>query len=250
MGNLLVTDFHGFFGLKPDYFSSMVLTVLGMVFIINGFNLIDGIDGLAAITGIISTIAFSTWFFINGNLHIPILGAALIGGLFAFSYYNVFSKRQKIFMGDTGSLLLGFLLSVIAVHFSEFTRLSNSTHHTYTMNSGPGVAMAILIVPIIDTTRVFFLRISQGKSPFTADKNHIHHRMLALGFSHLQVSLIIGAINIAFVILGFYFRNLGMLRLIGLVIGLGLFVAYIPSLVLYRKRRHAIRRWRAIKKQR
>jgi hypothetical protein len=114
------------------------------------------------------------------------------------------------------------------------------------MNSGPAVALAILIVPVIDTTRVFFLRVSQGKSPFTADKNHIHHRMLALGFTHLQTSLIIGGINIAFIILGYYLRNLGMLKLTLLLFILGIFTAYIPSLFLYHKRKEAMRRLNSI----
>jgi UDP-N-acetylmuramyl pentapeptide phosphotransferase/UDP-N-acetylglucosamine-1-phosphate transferase len=246
MGDLRITDLHGFFGLQLNYLASVILTVFLMVFIINGFNLIDGIDGLAAITGIITIISFGIWFYINGNYHIPIMGAALVGGLLAFSYYNVFSKHQKIFMGDTGSLLLGFLLAVVAVHFSEFTIADNHPFHKYSMNSGPAVALAILVVPVIDTTRVFFLRISQGKSPFTADKNHIHHRMLALGFNHIQTSLILGAINIGFVILGYSLRNLGMLKLTLLIFILGLLIAYIPSLFLYWKRRDVVQRLNSI----
>lgn len=248
LGGLQITDFHGFFGLQPDPFWGTILTIVGMVFIINGFNLIDGIDGLAAITGIVTMLSFSTWYFINEDYHIPTLAAALVGGLLAFAYYNIFSKRQKIFMGDTGSLILGFLVAVVAVHFSEFNRPDNQYKLLNTMNSAPAVAMAILIVPIIDTLRVFMLRVSQGNSPFMADKNHIHHRMLALGFSHLQISLIIGAINIAFVILAFSLRNLGMLKLSILVLSLGFMVAYIPSIALYYKRRHFIRRLRSIRK--
>ena len=246
MGNLRITDLHGFFGIDINYLASVIISIFLMVFIINGFNLIDGIDGLAAITGIITIISFGIWFYMNGNYHIPIMSSALVGGLIAFSYYNVFSKHQKIFMGDTGSLLLGFLLSVVAIHFSEFTIPSKFPDHPFTMNSGPAVALAILIVPVIDTTRVFFLRVSQGKSPFTADKNHIHHRMLALGFTHLQTSLIIGGINIAFIILGYYLRNLGMLKLTLLLFILGIFTAYIPSLFLYHKRKEAMRRLNSI----
>ena len=250
LGGLTITDFHGFFGLQPDPFWGTILTLVGMVFLINGFNLIDGIDGLAAITGIIVMLSFSSWYFINEDYHIPTLAAALIGGLFAFAYYNIFSKSQKIFMGDTGSLVLGFLVAVVAVHFSEFNKPDNRHELIYDMNSAPAVAMAILIVPIVDTLRVFMLRVSQGNSPFMADKNHIHHRMLALGLSHLQISLIVGAVNIAFVILGFSLRNWGMLRLSILVLSLGFFVAYIPSWILFYKRRHFIRRLRRIKRAR
>ena len=248
MGDLRITDLHGFFGLKIDYLASVVITVFIMVFIINGFNLIDGIDGLAAITGIISILSFGIWFYLNGNYHVPIMSAALVGGLLAFSYYNVFSKRQKIFMGDTGSLLLGFLLAVVAIHFSEFTIPNKYPGHSFVMNSGPAVALAILIVPVIDTTRVFFLRISQGKSPFAADKNHIHHQMLALGFTHIQTSLIIGGINIAFIILGYYLRNLGVLKLTFLIFIVGIIVAQIPSLFLLWKRRGIVKRLQSINK--
>ena len=248
MGDLRITDLHGFFGLNINYLASVIISVFIMIFIINGFNLIDGIDGLAAITGIITIVSFGIWFYINGNYHIPIMSSALVGGLLAFSYYNVFSKRQKIFMGDTGSLLLGFLLSVVAIHFSEFTIPSKFPNHPYTMNSGPAVALAILIVPVIDTTRVFFLRVSQGKSPFTADKNHIHHRMLALGFTHIQTSLILGTVNIAFVILGYSLRNLGMLKLSLLIFILGIFIAYLPSMFLYFKRKDAVKRLNSINK--
>ncbi len=249
LGDLRITDFHGFFGLQPDPLWSVIFTIVGIVFIVNGFNLIDGIDGLAAITGIISILSFSIWFYINGYFHIPVLASALVGGLLAFGYYNIFSKRQKIFMGDTGSLLLGFILAVVAIKFSEFNRPDNRPDLIYTMNSAPAVALAILIVPIVDTLRVFFLRISRGDSPFSADKNHIHHRMLTLGFTHLQISLIIGGVNIAFVILAFVLRNLGMLKLSILIVTLGLAVANIPSVALFYKRRHLIRRLKQIRKR-
>lgn len=248
LGGLRITDFHGFFGLQPDALWGVILTLMGIVFIVNGFNLIDGIDGLAAVTGIISILSFSCWFYINGYYHIPVLASALVGGLLAFSYYNIFSKRQKIFMGDTGSLLLGFILAVVAVKFSEFNKHDNQADLAYSMNSAPAVAIAILIVPIVDTLRVFFLRISKGESPFSADKNHIHHRMLTLGFTHLQISLIIGGVNLAFVIMAYALRNLGMLKLTILVLSLGLGVANIPSLLLYRKRRPLVRRLKQIRK--
>ncbi len=235
IGDIRITDFHGFFGLKPDYFFSLGFTILLFTFLTNGFNLIDGIDGLAAIVGIVTITAFSIWFFINQQVEIPLMGAALIGSLLAFIYYNVFSKRQKIFMGDTGSLLIGFILSVVAVKFMELNILPNNL--PYQMNSAPAVAIAILIVPIIDTLRVFFLRLAHGKSPFTADKNHIHHRMLSLGYSHLRISLTIGAANIGFVILAYSLRNIGMLKLTGIILILGFMLASVPSFLIWLKKR-------------
>ncbi|MFT3738821.1 MAG: MraY family glycosyltransferase [Breznakibacter sp.] len=237
LGDIRITDFQGFFGIQPNYLTSVIFTMLFVIFIVNGYNLIDGVDGLAAITGIITVLAFSVWFYINDSFHMPILCATLSGGLLAFIYYNVFSKTQKIFMGDTGSLLIGLLLAVVAIKFIEFNKPSNHYLLDYTMNSAPSVAAGILVMPIMDTLRVFFLRLSKGTSPFTADKNHIHHRMLTLGFSHLQISLIIGGINILFVLLAYGLRNLGTLKLMVLLAVLGILVANIPSFAIYVKKR-------------
>jgi len=237
LGDIRITDFQGFFGLQPTYLGSVLFTMLFVVFIINGYNLIDGVDGLAAITGIITILAFAVWFYINGSYHIPILCATLSGGLMAFMYFNVFSKSQKIFMGDTGSLMIGFLLAVVAIKFIEFNKAENQHLLTYTMKSAPSVAAGIMVVPIIDTLRVFFLRLSKGMSPFTADKNHIHHRLLTLGFSHIQISLIIGCVNIAFVILSYSLRNIGTLKLMVFLLILGIFVANLPSIAIYFKKR-------------
>lgn len=147
-GNLRITSLHGFFGLELNYLGSVTITLFLFVFILNGLNLIDGIDGLASITGIISVTSFSIWFYMNGNYHIPVFSAALIGTLLAFSYFNVFSKTQKIFMGDTGSLLLGFLLAVVAIKFAEFNKPAHAPFLKYPMNSAPAVALGILIVPV------------------------------------------------------------------------------------------------------
>ncbi|WP_066627147.1 glycosyltransferase family 4 protein [Labilibacter marinus] len=236
-GDLRITSFHGFFGLEPSYLASVTITLVLFVFILNGFNLIDGIDGLASVTGMISITSFSIWFYINGNYHIPVFSAALLGALLAFTYFNVFSKRQKIFMGDTGSLLLGFLLAVVAIKFAEFNTPDNSTNLTYTMISAPAVILGILIVPVVDTLRVFVFRISKGKSPFTADKNHIHHRLLTLGYSHFHITIIIGLINIAFVLLSFWLRNLGTLKLTLLNLTLGLTLSYIPAILIHRRKK-------------
>ena len=240
-GDLRITSFHGFFGLEPNYLASFSITLFLFVFILNGFNLIDGIDGLASVTGLISITSFSVWFYINDNFHIPVFSAALIGALLAFGYFNVFSKQQKIFMGDTGSLLLGFLLAVVSIKFAEFNTPENSENLRFSMISAPGVALGILIVPIVDTLRVFIFRISKGKSPFSADKNHIHHRMLTLGFSHFQTSMIIGGINVGFVILSFSLRNLGTLKLTLLNLTLGIALSYLPAYFILRRKKKMLK---------
>jgi len=236
-GDLRFTSLHGFLGLDLNYLASFMITLVIFVFILNGLNLIDGIDGLASITTIIAITAFSIWFFINGSYHIPVFSSALIGALFGFIYFNVFSKTQKIFMGDTGSLLLGFLLAVVTVKFCEFNKPEYAPYLKYSMNAAPAVAIGILIVPVIDTLRIFVYRISKGKSPFTADKNHIHHRMLTLGFTHLQTSLIIGGVNIGFVVLSFALRNFGVIWLTVINLTLGLIFSYIPAFFIKRRKK-------------
>lgn len=237
-GDLRITDFHGFFGLRPDYFVSLAFSLLFLVFIVNGFNLIDGVDGLAAITGIVSITGFSVWFYINGEVVLPVLGAIVNGALLAFLYFNVLSKSQKIFMGDTGSLLIGFIVAVFGIRFMEYNVEPLRPALRFTMISAPAVALAILIVPVIDTIRVFFLRLSKGQSPFAADKTHIHHRLLTLGFSHIQVALLLGSVNVIFILLSYWLRDLGTIKLLSINMILGLVVFHLPSLAIrYRLRK-------------
>ncbi len=242
LGDVVITDFHGFFGIVPDVIFSFIFTILFFVFIINGFNLIDGVDGLAAIIGIIIISSFSFWFYINGNEIMTVLGVIINGSLMAFSYYNIFSRRQKIFMGDTGSLLIGFFVALFAVKFMESNIQDQKIYNAINMTSAPGVAFGILIVPIIDTLRVFFYRISRGQSPFHADKTHVHHRLLYLGLSHLQVSLLLGFINVLFIILSFSFKDLGTLRLLLINFILGWLIFQIPSFMVGKKRKKLLKK--------
>lgn len=235
MGDLRITDFHGFFGLQPDYFTSISLSVLFVIFIVNGFNLIDGVDGLAATTGALSTLAFTVWFFLNGDIHVTVLGAIVIGSLLGFLYYNVFSKKQKIFMGDTGSMIIGFILATLALRFMEANAQTVREGLEVQMISAPSVVVGILIVPVIDTLRVFFLRLSKGSSPFAADKNHIHHRLLTLGFTHIQVALILGGVNLFFIVLSFLLKDFGTLKLMTLNIVLGFIIFYLPAIFIKQK---------------
>ena len=247
-GDLIITDFHGFFGIHPNYFMSLFVTVLLMIFLINGYNLIDGVDGLAAITGIVATIGFSVWFLINGEFLIPILGVIIVGALLAFLYFNVFSKKNKIFMGDTGSLIIGFLMSVLAIRFMEFNTPAVRDSLTYTMTSAPAVAMGIMIVPIIDTLRVFFRRIIRGHSPFAGDKTHIHHRLLTLGFTHFQVALILGGVNVLFALMSYALKDFGMLKLLVLNLVLGISIFQLPSVAIRYKKKKMRTRKREIPK--
>jgi UDP-N-acetylmuramyl pentapeptide phosphotransferase/UDP-N-acetylglucosamine-1-phosphate transferase len=234
LGDIRITTFQCCLGFELDYFWSMFLSILFVVFVINGFNLIDGVDGLAAFAGVITISTFSFWFYFNGFEAIPVLGTIIVGSLAAFVYYNVFSARQKIFMGDTGSLLIGLFVAVFAIKFME----TNAEPMRYnlkflTMTSAPAVTLGVIIVPVIDTLRVFIRRITLGQSPFVADRSHIHHRLLTLGLTHLQISLVLAAINIIFIIFSFWFRNIGTVRLFVLVFVTGWLVFQLPSLLIH-----------------
>jgi len=231
-GDLRITEFHGFFGLQPDYFTSLLITVLFIIFIVNGFNLIDGVDGLAGISGVVSTLGFIYWFFINGDVHITILGAIVTGSLLAFLFYNVVARKQKIFMGDSGSMVIGFVLATLAIRFMEANLPEARDQLKMPMISAPAVVVGILIIPVVDTLRVFFLRLSQGNSPFVADKNHIHHRLLTLGFSHIQVAFILGGVNILFIISSYLLMNFGMLKLLVVNFVSGFIIFYLPAIFI------------------
>jgi UDP-N-acetylmuramyl pentapeptide phosphotransferase/UDP-N-acetylglucosamine-1-phosphate transferase len=135
-------------------------------------------------------------------------------------------------MGDTGSMLIGFILATLALRFMEANAPAVRDCLNFQMISAPSVVVGILIVPVIDTLRVFFLRLSKGNSPFVADKNHIHHRLLTLGCSHIQIALILAGVNILFITFNFLLKDLGMLKLMGLNLVSGFIIFYIPALLI------------------
>ena len=198
-GNLYFSSLHGFLGIY-EYNSQVVglfLTAFIIILIINSINLIDGIDGLASSVGILATLFFGTWFYLSGNIEYCLISAAMLGALLGFFRFNVSDGKLKIFMGDTGSMLLGLLLSVQIIMFNELN--INASENMFHISAAPAVSFAVLIIPLFDTLRVFIIRMSRGRSPFSADKNHLHHCMLKLGFTHVQSTLLIVLVNILFI---------------------------------------------------
>lgn len=235
LGDFRFTNLHGAFGIHEiSYASSFFLTLFAMIALINAINLIDGIDGLASGISIVITLAFGTWFLLSGHYEYGITSFSLTGTLVAFFLFNVFGKKNKIFMGDTGSLILGVIIVILAIKFNEF---SINQVGPYAVLSAPVVSIAILIVPIIDTLRVFFIRLSEKRSPFSPDMNHIHHNMLKLGKSHLSTTLTIVLFNIIFIAFAISLsRIVSINNLMIIVIATGFLIAYIPSLILNLKR--------------
>ena len=198
MTDIRITSFQGLFGIYDiDPNLSYPLTFIIMIGLTNAINLIDGLDGLAG--SIVVTIAgsFGIYFFLSDHLAFSFVAFALAGSVIGFLRYNMF--RATIFMGDTGSLVCGFIIATMSIYFVE----------TMSFDSGPAIAIGILIIPIFDTLRVFILRMFKGVSPFHPDKNHIHHKLLSYGLSQLTVVFILVILNLIIIAAVSYFSYLG-----------------------------------------
>lgn len=205
--DIRITHLHGIFGINeigiiPSYLISLFI----LIAIINAVNLIDGIDGLASGLGILYCLFFAIYFGLVGEAGWSFIGIGMIGSLAVFFIYNVFGNREKIFMGDSGSLLLGYLLTAFVFRFCEINALE-SIPAQFHMSASPAVAICVLTVPIFDTIRVSITRIKKGRSPFQPDKNHIHHLLLRTGLNHIQTTCILLLISLLFIALGIVGRN-------------------------------------------
>ncbi len=210
-GNLSFTSLHGFLGyweIKETW--GAILALFAIVGISNAINLIDGIDGLGATIGGVILSTFGVFFLVNSDVDWAIMCFAMVGSLGSFYRFNVFGLRNKTFMGDSGSLVLGTLIAMCTIHFNEFCK---NPDLFFPVSSAPAVSLGILILPIFDLARVSTIRLSKKTSPFAADKNHLHHRLLELGFNHFQSSLILGGVNLCFIILSFFCKDIGVIRL-------------------------------------
>jgi len=232
-GGIRFTNLHGILGLyEINYISSVLITLLAIVSIINATNLVDGIDGLAASIGIFSSIIFGIKFLITSNDDYAILCCAITGSLLAFLWFNVYGSTNKIFLGDTGSLILGLLIAVMVIQYNQFALATTPQEISFS----PVFSLAILATPLADMIRVFAIRIHKGKSPFAPDMNHIHHRLLKLGFSHFSSTLIIVLTNGFIITLAFAFRFLNKHALMALLIVVIFLLLQLPDLFLKRKK--------------
>lgn len=236
IGGVRLTNFHGYLGIGDiPYWASLAVSIFVFLLIINAFNLIDGIDGLAAGIGIVTTATYGIWFWLAGFVAHSILAGAVLGALFVFFYFNVFSKRYKIFMGDTGALVIGVIVAIFTIQFNQQTIDQTKAFAIY---AAPAVSMGILIIPLFDTLRVFTLRMLKGRSPFYGDKTHIHHMLLDLGLSHFQATMVLVGVNILFVVLAFWLQSfkLNTLIFLGILFVFILLLTLIPILILKKKK--------------
>lgn len=205
LGQIRLDSMFGLFGFDklPEGFS-YALSYLTIIVVINSFNLIDGIDGLAASLGVLTMLIFGTYFFINDYQAYALLAYALAGSLVAFLIFN--HHPAKIFMGDSGSLMIGLINAILVI---KFINVAHASDVKVPIDSSVAIGFSILIIPLLDTLRVFAIRIFNGRSPFTPDKNHIHHLLLSYGLGHSAVTLVCVVLNIGFVVFAYMSRSLG-----------------------------------------
>lgn len=233
LGDIRLHGFYGLFGITDiGYYGSDLLSIFVIIAIVNAFNLIDGIDGLAAGVGILASIVFGLWFYLNGYVQLAIVACALTGSLGAFFWFNVYSKKHKIFMGDIGSLLLGFVMAIFAIKFNDL----NALPAAYKVVAAPAVSIGILIVPIYDTIRVSIVRLYHRRSPFSPDREHVHHYLVDLTGSHKKSTFIILAVNIVFIVVALLLSRLRIYQLTLILLGMAAITSYIPYHLIQKKR--------------
>lgn len=200
LSGLWINNLGGLLGLyEIPFWLGMPLTVFLTVYITNAINLIDGIDGLASGLSSIALVLMVIVCLLMGQWTHALLAAATLGVVCTFYYYNVFSKTgRKLFMGDAGSLTLGYILSFLVLHFWQKTPLWDP----FAMNLNM-VTLSTLLIPLLDVIRVFYSRLRERRNPFAPDKNHIHHRLLRTGMKVHTVMLILLSLSLFFVVSNF-----------------------------------------------
>jgi UDP-N-acetylmuramyl pentapeptide phosphotransferase/UDP-N-acetylglucosamine-1-phosphate transferase len=215
-------------GVLPEPLSYLI-SYITIIVIINAYNLIDGVDGLAGSLGILTTAIFGTYFYFAGLPVYSLMAFGMTGSLIAFLVFNF--NPAKIFMGDSGSLLLGLVNAILVI---KFITVADSPNAVIPVESPVAVGFSILVVPLLDTLRVFSIRIAKGRSPFIPDRNHIHHLLLDRGLNHRNVTVSCVGLNIAFIVMTYSGRTLGSTLLF--LIMLAASIAVIGILMLVNKK--------------
>lgn len=187
----------GFHGYLPEWLA-VIISLFTILVIVNAFNLIDGINGLAGSVGVLIAGVLGSWFFATGHIEFATVAFAMVGATLAFLKYN-YSPAQ-LFMGDTGSLILGLVSAILVIKFIDLNFELPKTN-PFRLSGGPAVAIGVLIIPLFDTIRVFATRAARGKSPFQADRRHIHHLLIDFGYSHMRATAVLVTVNIIYICL-------------------------------------------------
>jgi len=230
-GGIRIESLFGMFGIEElNIYVSYIFTIFFIVGVTNAFNLIDGIDGLAGGLGGINCISLGSLLLWLNDYNYAILAFAITGSLFAFLRYNFGKFPNKTFMGDAGSLLLGLTVTILAIQFMS----SPIAEERLSIVSPFAIVMGIIAIPVFDTLRVFSLRISKGQSPFSPDKNHVHHELLSSGLSHKNASIVLYVGNLILICNVLFFKSETATNLILLTVIAG--AIFIHTLFIWRFR--------------
>lgn len=233
MGRLYLTNLWGMFHVEEiPPLAGILITFFVIVALINAFNLIDGVNGLAGGLGFISSFFMGGWFYFTGAPSLSILGFSLAGALLGFLFFNF--HHGKIFMGDTGSMLIGFIISILAIKFIESNRIPGVESSPYYIKAAPGVAVALVLIPLFDMSRVFFQRLVNGKHPFSADRRHIHHMLMDIGWSHTKISVFLYIFSLFLIGVSLALRHMRSMNLVLILVSICTLMTF---LVLMHKRR-------------
>jgi len=202
-----ISGLNGLFGIDTfGWYFDEIFTILVIAIMTNAFNLIDGIDGLAGSIGLCISIVFCFLFLEAGDQFSAVVALGIAGSSLAFLIYNWYPS--KVFMGDTGSMMLGFTLTVLFIKFLEIPVAESG------QVAPVALVLSLFILPTYDTLRVFLIRFFTGKHPLAPDRNHIHHVMLKLGFNHGQATMILVGYNLLLFVSILLLREVGELWLI------------------------------------
>ncbi len=207
LSNVYVNNLYGLFGVyEIPFYVGYIVTVFCTLFIINAMNLIDGIDGLSSGLSVMAMLGFAFLFYINHIYIYTVFALAAVASVVVFMYFNIYGsaeKQTKTFMGDTGSLTLGYLLSFMAVKYS----MNNEGIMPY-RSDALLISYSLLMIPVFDVVRVILYRMRKHKPLFGADKSHIHHKLLRVGYSQHKTLLTIIGLMVFFILLNISLRNI------------------------------------------
>ena len=242
LSGIRITSFDGLFGLNELSLSAQyTLTVLAVVGITNAFNLIDGIDGLAGGLGFMSLAILGIFLTTSGDTNTALIAFALAGGILAFLYFNF--NPARIFMGDTGSLVLGFVIAVLSIRLMQV----NAGAVKPVISQAPVFVLGIVMIPVFDTLRVFAIRIWKGGSPFVADKTHIHHLLTNAGVSHTVASRLICFVHAFILIEIWWLKDLRQeIILAALICFMFLVIIIFKNIGIFIGKKHSIKSTSAI----
>ena len=231
--DLRIKSFYGLFGVHelPEI-ATYIITYLTIIVITNSFNLIDGLDGLAGTIATIALLTFGIWFYLLGDVIFSILAFSMFGSILAFLIFNW--EPSEIFMGDTGALVIGMTLAIMAIRFMD-SNFNLNEFHPYRFRASIGSVICIIIIPLVDTLRIVILRLSKRQSPFKPDKSHIHHALMRLGLSHSRTTLFLGGIQLLFIGFAVAFHEYSERYILSGVIALSFIFSFILDRLILRK---------------